>query len=154
MNIEQLCKSDNMSIHKVNELIQVGNNDEIVKGICKIHDDSVVINYVFIKYIANCNTYEFILSIISKHITLLLEKYDLFTVHFNVQHLTLSDIDKHKQFIYNASRYFKTQYPNKLSKCYIYNSPSIFKQIFSVIKCAIDKETIGKITLIHKDVKP
>jgi len=154
MNNEQLCKSDNMTIHKVQELIKVGNNDEIVKGICNIRDDTVVINYVFIKYIANHTTYEFILSIIAQNITLLLETCELFTVHFNAQYLTLSDVDKHKQFIYTAAQYFKSQYPNKLNKCYIYNSPSIFKQIFSVVKCAIDKETIGKIKLIHKDIKP
>jgi hypothetical protein len=62
--------------------------------------------------------------------------------------ISLTDVDKHKLFIQNFSSYLKENYPDKLSKCYIYNAPVIFKQILNIISVFIDKETQTKIELV------
>jgi hypothetical protein len=62
--------------------------------------------------------------------------------------ISLTDIDKHRIFIQNLSSCLKDKYPDKLSKCYIYNPPIVFKQIFNIISVFIDKETQKKIELV------
>jgi hypothetical protein len=62
--------------------------------------------------------------------------------------LSISDIDKHKGFIQYISLYFQEKYPNKLAKCYIYNSPFVFNQLYNIICMFIDKETQKKIELV------
>ena len=74
---------------------------------------------------------------------------DNFVVHVNMKSLGVSDFEKHKLFIQNISDYFKQRYDGKLLKCYIYNAPFVFAQIFNVIVSFIDKETQGKIVVLN-----
>ena len=67
-----------------------------------------------------------------------------------MKNLTITDIDKHTTFIQNLSGYLKDKYPQKLSKCYIYNAPFVFSQIYTIVSIFIDKETRKKIELINK----
>jgi hypothetical protein len=71
-------------------------------------------------------------------------------VHVNLKKLTLIDIDKHKEFIQDMSGHLKNKYPDKLIKCYIYNAPFVFSQIFNIVSLFIDKDTQKKIELIIK----
>ena len=73
-----------------------------------------------------------------------------FVVHVSMKKITLSDIDKHKIFIQNISTFLKEKYPDKLLKCYVYNAPYVFKQIFNIISVFIDKETQKKIELVKE----
>ena len=68
----------------------------------------------------------------------------------NLKKITLIDIDKHKEFIQDMSIYLKDKYPDKLTKCYIYNAPFVFSQIFNIVSLFIDKDTQTKIELIIK----
>jgi hypothetical protein len=85
---------------------------------------------------------------ITNNIDNILLKHSEFIVQVNMQKLSVSDIDKHKVFITNLSLVLKEKYPNKLLKCYIYNAPFMFKQIFNMISVFIDKETQEKIELV------
>ena len=57
-------------------------------------------------------------------------------------------------YIYNyyiiqyISVYFQEKYPKKLSKCYVYNSPFVFNQLYNILCMFIDKETQKKIELV------
>ncbi len=43
------------------------------------------------------------------------------------------------------------KYPNKLTKCYIYNAPMVFSKILNMLSFFIDKETQTKIEMVrHK----
>ena len=50
----------------------------------------------------------------------------------------------------NFINYLKDKYPEKLAKCYVYNAPFIFTQIFNIVSMFIDKETQKKIELVKK----
>jgi hypothetical protein len=69
-------------------------------------------------------------------------------VHVNMKSLSLTEIDKHKMFIQQMSQILQEKYPDKLSKCYIYNSPFIFSQIFNFVSMFVDKETLKKIEIV------
>jgi hypothetical protein len=62
--------------------------------------------------------------------------------------LTLTEIEKHMEFIQYISKLLRDKYTNKLLKCYIYNAPFVFSQLFNIISFLIDKETLSKIELI------
>ncbi len=76
---------------------------------------------------------------------------DEFIVHVNMQKLSIADVNKHNLFIQQMSSHLKDKYPKKLSKCYVYNSPFIFTQIFSIVSIFIDKDTQNKIELVVKN---
>jgi hypothetical protein len=67
-----------------------------------------------------------------------------------MKNLTIVDVDKHKEYIAYISEIFKDKYPDKLAKCYVYNAPFIFTQIFNIISVFIDKDTQKKIELVKK----
>jgi hypothetical protein len=64
--------------------------------------------------------------------------------------LTLVEIDKHKNFIQYLSTFLKDKYPQKMEKCYIFNAPFVFSQLFHIISMFIDKETQSKIVVFKQ----
>jgi hypothetical protein len=111
-----------------------------------------MLNYTYFKYLATETTYNYIFMFITNNINTILLNNNNFILHVNMQKLSLGDIDKHQKFINNLSIVLKEKYPDKLLKCYIYNPPFMFKQMFNVISVFIDKETQEKIELV-KNVK-
>ena len=71
--------------------------------------------------------------------------FDTFTVHANIKKLTLLEIDKNKEFIYEMSNILKTKFNDKLDVCFIYDGSFIFKQIYNLLSTFIDKITLSKI---------
>jgi hypothetical protein len=67
-----------------------------------------------------------------------------------MKNLTIVEIDKHKEYIKFISEFLKDKYPEKLAKCYVYNAPFIFTQIFNIVSMFIDKETQKKIELVKR----
>jgi hypothetical protein len=122
--------------------------DEIFKNICYIQDNYVIINYIYIKYFANNETYDLVFQYILNNIDTILKTNTQFGVHVNTKMLTLIDIDKHHNFITHMCRIFKDKYPDKLDKCYIYNAPHIFSHLYSIISLFIDRVTKEKIILV------
>jgi hypothetical protein len=70
------------------------------------------------------------------------------TVHVNMKGLSITEIDKHKTFIQQMSKILQEKYPDKLSKCYVYNSSFIFSQIFNFVSMFVDKDTLKKISIV------
>ena len=136
------------SSEKIMNKIQKGELNDILSKLCFINENNIVIDYIYFKYLATNTTYNYILMYITNNINNILSKNNEFIVHVNMKKILLTDIDKHKIFIQNFSSYLKENYPDKLSKCYIYNAPTIFKQILNIISVFIDKETLKKIELI------
>ena len=138
------------------ELFTEKNNcnwDEMLNRLCYINDDAIVLDYKYFKYFAVKETYSIILKFITNQIDNLLAVNKYFIVHVNMKNLTISDIDKHKTFIQNISTLCKDKYPNKLSKCYIYNAPFVFSQIYNIVSMFIDKVTQQKIEVISPNKK-
>jgi hypothetical protein len=133
---------------KIMNKIQKGELNDILSKLCFVNENNIVIDYIYFKYLATNTTYNYILIYITNNINNILLKNNDFVVHVNMKKISLTDIDKHKLFIQNFSSYLKENYPDKLSKCYIYNAPTIFKQILNIISVFIDKETQTKIELV------
>lgn len=128
--------------------IKKGEWHYILNGLCNIKNNSLIINYNYFKYFATKETYNLITQIITNNIDNILKSNELFIVYVNMKKLTITEIDKHKDFIQFISAFLKDRYPNKLAKCYVYNSPFVFSTIFNIICLFIDKETQAKIELV------
>ena len=142
--VENSENSENSCI----ENIKKSGENEILKKMCYIKDNCINLNYIYFKYFATKENYNCILNYIAKNIDNVLLDNDNVVVHINMKNLTISDIDKHKGFIQYISVYFQEKYPKKLAKCYIYNSPFVFNQLYNIICMFIDKETQKKIELV------
>ncbi len=134
---------------KIISNIKKGEWDDIFKGMCSIKDDAIVLDYIYVKHFATKMTYNIILTHIINNIDIILSTYKKFNVYVNLKKLTLVDVDKHKEFIQEISTVLKDKYPDKLTKCYIYNAPFVFYQIFNLVSLFIDKDTQMKIELIQ-----
>jgi len=141
---------ENNSSEKIVEKIKKGEWNDILKGLCSVKDNKIILNYIFFKHIAKDDTYNYILNYITNNIDHILSSNNEFIVHVNMKTLTLIDIDKHKGFIQYLSVYLKDKYPNKLGKCYLYNAPFVFSQIYTIVSLFIDKDTQKKIELVNK----
>jgi len=130
------------------EKIKKGNENENLKNLCYIKENSINLNYIYFKYFATKETYACILNYLANSVNSILLNNDNVVVHINMKNLTIIDIDKHKGFIQYISLYFQEKYPDKLAKCYIYNSPFVFNQLYNIICMFIDKETQQKIELV------
>jgi hypothetical protein len=136
---------------KITSKIQKNELNDILSKLCFIIENNIIIDYIYFKYLATNTTYNYILMYITNNINNILLENNDFIVHVNMKKISLSDVDKHKLFIQNFSSCLKEKYPDKLSKCYIYNAPGVFKQILNIISIFIDKETQEKIELVkHK----
>lgn len=142
---------ENTSSEKIIEKIKKGEWKDILNGLCFVKENIVVLNYVYFKHFATRETYSLILNFITNNIDAILLKNNYFIVKVNMKNLTIVDIDKHKIFIQNISGYLKEKYPQRLTKCYIYNAPFVFSQFFNIVSIFIDKETQSKIVLCSPD---
>ena len=132
------------------------NNDainEILNYMCNIKTDTLYLDYTYFKYFANNQTYESIVNYIINNINGILLSYDMFNVVVNMKGLTIGDVDKHKFFIQNIATVLKNSYPNKLTRCFIYNAPYVFSQVYNFVSLFIDKETQSKIELVSSSPK-
>lgn len=143
----------NTTLVQLKQKLQKGNWTDILNNICYIRENEVIIDYMYFKHIASGDTYEDILSVIVNNIDSILNINNYFVVHINMKTLGVSDFEKHRQFIQGISGYFKERYDGKLLKCYIYNAPFIFSQVFNIIVAFIDKETQTKIVVIDNKNK-
>lgn len=141
---------ENNSSEKIIEKIKRGEWSDILRGLCSVKDNKLILNYVYFKYTAKDDTYTYILNYITNNIDNILLYSNEFIVHANMKSVTLVDLDKHKEFIQYFSGYLKDKYPDKLEKCYVYNAPFVFSQIYNIVSKFIDKDTQKKIELVNK----
>lgn len=121
--------------------------NNLMNAICHIHENLLVVDYRYFKYIASPNSYETIVT----HMNNVMNKY-LFTnsqlyVHLCIKGLTVAEIDKHMAFFKNVTQLFSKNFDNKMAKCYIYKSSYLFTQLFNLVSCFIDKITLQKVEL-------
>lgn len=79
----------------------------ILNGICYIKDDALVINYIWFKHFASIQTYDIIQQYLINNIDAILSKYTTFTVYLNMKSLSISQLDKHRNFLNLISSVFK-----------------------------------------------
>lgn len=146
--MEHFRKKDTSKLAII-EKIKSQKYDEIFDGLCFTKDNCVIMNYPYFKHFAVNDTYDVILQFIISKIENVLENNDTFVVHVNAIHLSLTDVDKHRNFILKMSQILSERFPYKLHKCYIYEAPFIFSQVFNLVSKFIDKDTQKKIHVIN-----
>ena len=113
-----------------------------------IRKNEIILDYKYFKKCAAPETFDMLIQYIVNIINAVMKTESTFIFHINMKSLTLTDIDKYYGFIQNISETLKRSFPNKLDKCYIYNAPFIFSQLFNTLSCFIDKPTQKKIQLV------
>ena len=147
-NMFDNVNSNSNSSEKIILKIKKGEWTDIYKGLCHVTNNSIAMEYIYFKHFATKDTYPIIQAILTNNIDAILLNNDNFIFHVNMKNLTISEINKHRDFIQHISKLLKDNYPNKLYKCYVYNAPFIFSQVLNIISLFVDKETITKIEVI------
>ena len=158
--IDTKCKCDlinkkflsDENIKKYKKHIHINTNTNIqgiLTNLIKNDNNDIILDYRYFKLIAIPDNYDLIIQTIINNINKNLKNNNTFIIHVYMKTLTLTDIDKYYPFICRITEILKTSYPDKLEKCYIYDAPFIFTQIFSIISIFIDKKTQLKLQLIN-----
>lgn len=147
-NSEMLFSKNHIKSEKIMEKIKNNKLTEIFEGLGYIKNDGFVMDYKYFKYFATNFTYEIITKYIDNCFTDILKTNNTFKIYINMQSLSITDVDKHREYICFISKFFSERYPDRLHKCYVYNAPFIFEKVFSMIHSFIDKETQKKINLV------
>ena len=122
---------------------------EILQKMCFCKDNNVFFDYKIFKSIATIQTYETITKHFINITQDILIKCPIVNVIACFKSITFKELDKHREFIFKLIPYFTSEYPDKLNMCYLYKTPSIFSQLFSIVSIMIDKETRQKIKIIN-----
>lgn len=73
---------------------------------------------------------------------------DIFDVTVDAENIKLKNMDR--KLAKNLTITLQQLFPDKLNKCLIYNTPSIFYHFYDLIKVFIDKKTRDKIEITKK----
>jgi hypothetical protein len=132
---------------------QISSLEIMQKLCCNQKENHIILNYSYFKYIIKTQLYSWdeIIQYIVNVKRSVLKNYSHFTIHMNINDLTLMDIDKYYLFIQKISQIMKDEFPEKMNICHIYNAPYIFSKLFSIVSVLIDKDTQKKIKLMDVD---
>jgi hypothetical protein len=121
-----------------------------LERLCIVKNNIIYFDYSIFKTIANDMTYDMITNYITSTFSDVLKKKEQLTIHLSLKLLTINEADKHYNYISRLCSILKTDFPDKLLVCYVYNAPFIFFQIFSIISIFVDKPTQDKIQIMDK----
>jgi hypothetical protein len=141
---------NNLTNQNVNSNINLRLNEEKIRELLynfchnKINNE-IEISYKFFKSITIFIDKREILNYLLLIIENVLNKYETFIIHVNIEKLSLLEIEKNKDFIQNMSSVLREKFPDKLDFCIIHEGSFIFKQIYNLLTMFIDKKTLKKI---------
>ena len=117
--------------------------------ICYKNDNNeIIMNYCNFKQIARTEIYDIIIEHIVSTIKECLSNITLIKVHIYMNSFTLTEFEKHLQFITKICRILTITFPDKLDTCLIYNPPFFISKIYNILFTFIDKKTQQKIKLV------
>jgi hypothetical protein len=145
-NIVNNLTNQNTNSNNINLRLNEEKIREILNNFCHIKTkNEIVINYKHFKSINIFIDKNDILNYLILNIENVLNKYETFSIHVNIEKLSLLEIEKNKDFIQNISTVLREKFPDKLDFCIIYEGSFIFKQIYNLLAIFIDKKTLKKI---------
>jgi len=110
--------------------------------------NEIVLNYSGFKQFATVELYDIILQHIISTIQECLSQMNQVKVHIHMNSFTLTEFEKHMQFIKRICNILTTSFPDKLETCFIYNPPFFISQVYNVLFTFIDKKKQQKIKVI------
>ena len=130
------------------------NFNEILNKICFMEGNNMILDYKIMKpIIMQNNTYDVVFEHLINVTKEILLHNEVMVLHVCLKGLTITDMDKHRNFVLRIIKTFSEQFPNKLNVCNLYKTPAIFSQIFALISMFIDKVTINKIRIVKSPQK-
>ena len=129
------------------------NFNEILNKICFMEGDKVFIDYKIMKQVLHVNTYDIVFEHLINVTKEILLHNEFINIHVFLKGLTITDMDKHRNFAIRIIKTFSEQFPNKLNVCNLYKTPAIFSQIFALVSMFIDKVTTHKIRVVKSSPK-
>lgn len=142
----------NTPVEEIYSIIKNASNPlDILKRMCYVAGGEFYFDYRYFKPIGSPEIYQELLTYIVSEMRKLEPVVDKFTCHVCLKGLSIKELDKHSQYIKLISQTLDTTFPNKLSKCYIYNVSSIFSYLFKLLSYFVDKVTLSKVTLVESN---
>ena len=138
---------------EIAQLISNLSLNERINYLCHIEGDTLVLDYRFFKSVAVPETLAYLMQLVIDNIHSILREYPLYNVCICMKSLTVSDVDRYKNFIFEFATRLKTEFQDKMNKCYIYRAPYVFEKVYSIVSCVIDKPTRQKIIVVENNLK-
>lgn len=110
-----------------------------------ITNNSLILDYRFFKLIGNPNNYDFFLNYLMNQIEVLLTQIKLFDLYFNIETITLTEMDKYSTFFIKVAKLFSEKYPDCLQNFYILGSGFMFDNMKNFFSLILSKKTREKI---------
>ena len=110
-----------------------------------ITTNSLILDYRFFKLIGNPNNYNFFLNYLMNQIEELLTYTKLFHLYFNIDTITLTEMDKYSTFFIKVAKLFSEKYPDCLQNFYILGSGFMFDNMKNLFSLILPKKTREKI---------
>lgn len=110
-----------------------------------ITTNSLILDYRFFKLIGNPNNYNFFLNYLMNQIEELLTHTKLFNLYFNIDTITLTEMDKYSTFFIKVAKLFSEKYPDCLQNFYILGSGFMFDNMKNFFSLILPKKTREKI---------
>jgi len=109
---------------------------------------SLILDYRFFKLIGNPNNYELFLNYLMNQIEEILTQTNLFNLYFNIDTITLIELDKYSIFFIRVAKLFSEKYPDCLQNFYILGSGFMFDNMKNLFSFILPKKTREKIQFI------
>jgi hypothetical protein len=139
-----------------NSIMSTVNESDVFANVFIVKDDTILFNYPVFKLIASPELYlkmaEHILEI-TEQIVIVYGKYNM---HFNCSGVTVSAIERYKDFVSIVSKKGLDNGKNllnKLDKVHIHNSPSFIDYGLKVFIPMVDNNIWNKLVIVSKDSK-
>jgi len=110
-----------------------------------IKENSLILDYRFFKLIGNPNNYDFFLNYLMNQIEEILTNTNLFNLYFNIDTITLTELDKYSTFFIKVAKLFSEKYPDCLQNFYILGSGFMFDNMKNLFSLILPKKTREKI---------
>ena len=129
--------------------IQKGNADFVFQGLCRVENGVMIISYSFFKCFATEQTYDIITQVFKNKLEELLTEVGKFIIYINMERFSINQFTKHQKYFIKMSTMFQELYPDKLEKCYLYNTSRTITNIYSLMNMIVDKDTIQKVEIVY-----
>jgi hypothetical protein len=110
-----------------------------------IKENSLILDYRFFKLIGNPNNYDFFLNYLMNQIEEIFKNTNLFNLYFNIDTITLTELDKYSTFFIKVAKLFSEKYPDCLQNFYILGSGFMFDNMKNLFSLILPKKTREKI---------
>jgi hypothetical protein len=125
--------------------IKNANIDIYLSYFSYIIKNSLILDYRFFKLIGSPNNYDIFLNTLMNQIEELFKSTNLFNLYFNIDTITLTELDKYSTFFIKVAKLFSEKYPDCLDNFYIIGSGFMFQSMNNLFSLILPKKTREKI---------